>query len=512
PAGTGVVDGQTFKVSDGVTTVTFEFEEVGGVLSGNTPIVFASINTAAKMATSIRDAINNHVLLNVDASVVPTSDRIELANAANVIVDTVPLNVTVSIAQVSTSETGSTTGTVSRDGPLTSPLVVALTSSDPTAATVPATVTIPIGQASATFNITPINDAVADGTQTAVIRGVALGYNSITDSIDVTDDEIAAFSVVIVGASVFNENAGAMVSAGRVTRNTPTTADLVVNLLSSDPSEARVPATVIIPAGAAFATFTIDAVNDPWIDGTQSATLTAYAAGFASGSAIVSITDDGLDLTPQSFLPGGFTTQTPPPNNGSVNPLKAALDHLFASPSAAGFSPTGAGNVIVTDQYVSAHTGVTHIYFRQQQDGLDVLGTEINVNVGPDGRVLSMGGSLLSSGSFSTLTVSPQLSAEEALRAAVGELIVGIPEGFEVSVLNHPTGPEQAMTLLAPDVSLDPIPVELKYVRVPGGVELTWSMIVRTADGNHWYDFSVDTDDGALPFVSDWVDNASYNV
>ena len=64
-----------------------------------------------------------------------------------------------------------------------------------------------------------------------------------------------------------------------------------VALSRSDTSEASLPISVVIPANQASATFTITAVDDTLLDGSQSVTITAAAAGYVSGSAGVSVTD-----------------------------------------------------------------------------------------------------------------------------------------------------------------------------------------------------------------------------
>jgi len=83
------------------------------------------------------------------------------------------------------------TGTVTRSntGNLSQALVVTLTSSDTTEATVPATVTIPAGQASVTFPITAVNDTVVDGSQNVTIRAKATSFVDGTIGIVVEDHE-----------------------------------------------------------------------------------------------------------------------------------------------------------------------------------------------------------------------------------------------------------------------------------------------------------------------------------
>ena len=80
------------------------------------------------------------------------------------------------------------TGTVTIPAPLIANLIVSLASADITEATVPATVTIMAGLTTATFDITPVNDALADGPQTFNLTSFATGYNSGLLAITVNDD------------------------------------------------------------------------------------------------------------------------------------------------------------------------------------------------------------------------------------------------------------------------------------------------------------------------------------
>ncbi|MEQ9408719.1 MAG: Calx-beta domain-containing protein, partial [Fuerstiella sp.] len=205
------------------------------------------------------------------------------------------LTLSLSIDPTSVSENGgSATGTISRnDADLSSALVVTLASDDTSEATVPATVTIAAGEASATFTITAVNDDVVDGTQTAGISAAATGYTGDAASVDVTDDDVLTLTLSIDPTSV-SENGGT--ATGTISRNdADLSAALVVTLASDDTSEATVPTTVTIPAGAAFANFTITAVDDDVVDGTQTAGISAAAAGYVGDVANLQVTDNDSD-------------------------------------------------------------------------------------------------------------------------------------------------------------------------------------------------------------------------
>ncbi len=85
-----------------------------------------------------------------------------------------------------------------------------------------------------------------------------------------------------------------------VTRNGSRAGPLTVTLNNSHPSELAVPAQVVIPAGAASATFNIQSQLDGVVDGPRLVTVGASAGGFGPASASVTVLD--VDLPQLSFL------------------------------------------------------------------------------------------------------------------------------------------------------------------------------------------------------------------
>ena len=83
-----------------------------------------------------------------------------------------------------------TTLTITRNTPATNALAVALSSSDLTEATVPASVVIPAGTNSVTVNLTSLADGVTDGNQSVVITATAAGYVSGTETVVVSDTDL----------------------------------------------------------------------------------------------------------------------------------------------------------------------------------------------------------------------------------------------------------------------------------------------------------------------------------
>ena len=186
-----------------------------------------------------------------------------------------------------------------------SPVTVTLASSDPTAATVPGSVTLGVGETSTTFQITPVDDAEADGTQTTLITATAAGVGPGTKNFSVTDDETATLTLSLP-ASVTE---GGAAGSGTVTRSVVSASPVMVTMASSDPTAATLPESVVIPANQASVTFAVTAVNDTRIDGTQSTTISATVAGWTGASGTVDVLDnESLNLTvtaPVSVTEGG---------------------------------------------------------------------------------------------------------------------------------------------------------------------------------------------------------------
>jgi hypothetical protein len=99
---------------------------------------------------------------------------------------------------------------------------------------------------------------------------------------------------------------GLLSGAGRLSISAVLPTNLVVTLSSSDTTEVTVPPTVIVPAGQTNVTFDITIIDDNLLDGTQTATVTATASGYANGRATIAVADNET-ATLQVLLPASVT-------------------------------------------------------------------------------------------------------------------------------------------------------------------------------------------------------------
>ncbi|OYW31196.1 MAG: hypothetical protein B7Z47_01760, partial [Chthoniobacter sp. 12-60-6] len=209
---------------------------------------------------------------------------------------------------------GTLSGTVTISPAPAADVVVAL-SSTVVGAAVPATptVTVAAGSTSAPFTLNIADDAVLDGPQTTQIGAVGEGYMAAVTPLVVADDEGAVLTVNLAQSS-YSEGAG--VVSGTITSDSAPTVAVTVNLSSSDTSEATVPVSVTLPAGATSVPFDITFIDDTLVDGDQNVVLTAAVAGWGSGTKNLTVTDNEartlvLAGLPASISEGAATLSTP---------------------------------------------------------------------------------------------------------------------------------------------------------------------------------------------------------
>src|SRR5262249_11435597 len=150
---------------------------------------------------------------------------------------------------------------------------------------------------------------------------------------------------------------------------------------------------------------------------------------------------------------------------------------------------------------------------RQTYNGLEVANANLNINLTSDNRVINVGGGFvagLNGRVNASIAAAPAVTAVQALRGAASRLGLTIANPPVVATVDG--GAAGHMALHARGLALDRIPAHLQYLATPQGIKLAWNMVLRTPDGDHWYDANVAADDGALVAASDWVDPASYNV
>ena len=251
-------------------------------------------------------------------------------------------------------------------------LVVNLVSSDVTEVTVPSSITVPAGQTNAAFNLTILDDAKLDGTQTPAITASAPGFQSASSSLMVLDNETAVLHVLLPASAT----EGQAPFQGTVQASAIPTANIVAGLTSSDTARLQVQPSVVIPAGQTSAVFTVTVIDNIVAQGPQAASITAHVPNWTDGSAAIILLDNDTPTNGVFVSPGlnsipdhGAATPYPSPNAvagmwGTITKMTVTISNLWhtwpADLDILLVSPSGTNVILMADAgYSYAVSGVT---------------------------------------------------------------------------------------------------------------------------------------------------------
>ncbi len=227
------------------TPVTFHVGDSSATFTVNT--VFEAQHTTVTV-TATRQPQGNYVFSSVTGTFsVESSDLVDFTIAPN------PVNGgTGAVGTVTISAAAQTGG-----------VIVNLSSSDPTVATVPATVVVAEGANTANFDITTISRAldhsvVITATRGSVVLSKTLVVNGVAFTLDVQPSTLVGGITNGVGTITLDREAPAE--------------GVTINLVSSDPAAASVPASITITSGTtgtfAVTSHTVNSFHNVTITGT----------------------------------------------------------------------------------------------------------------------------------------------------------------------------------------------------------------------------------------------------
>ncbi len=190
---------------------------------------------------------------------------------------------------------------------------------------------------------------------------------------------------------------------------------------------------------------------------------------------------------------------------GQQRAVETARQHLDANREVMKVTEADLADIVVTDAYTDKHSGVTHVYFRQRYQGIEVHGANVGVHVTPGGKVLHWNGDFIGGLADRVNATAPALAAVVAVEAAARDLGLAARAPFEV-VGAAKGGPAQEMTLSDGGIAVQDIPARLVYQPMPDGtLRLAWNLQIYQKDQQHYWNLRVDAVTGRVLDRDDWV-------
>ncbi len=301
-------DDPPFLVMHGTVDDLIPFNQsellVDALRAASVPVTFVPVadghgfmtDPTAQTAYGFLDSVLLHPA--AAARALQTADAADAANAANPAetigaAASLPV-VTLVASDPSASESGATGAfTVARSGATTDDLVVQYAISGTATngadyATLPGTVTIPAGQASATITVFPLADAIPEPTETVILTLLAASAYTVgspaTGSVELTDVRDTTKPIVSVSATDPTAGEGGDTGTFTLSRTGSTSAALTVDLVLSGSAQAGtdyapVATPVTFPAGSSRIEVTITPVTDGANEPGETVHLAASGSG-----------------------------------------------------------------------------------------------------------------------------------------------------------------------------------------------------------------------------------------
>jgi len=191
--------------------------------------------------------------------------------------------------------------------------------------------------------------------------------------------------------------------------------------------------------------------------------------------------------------------------------IQLALDHLKTHCTDFGITPADAAGVWVSSAYSSRKSGVTHVYFNQMYQGIEVLQAAGNANIGRNGALINMNVRFVRNLAGKITQTAPDLSAEQAVRALAGRRAIELPPVLVIEIKEE--GPMQKVKFAKGDFAAEPVSVHLAYYQDEAlGIRLVWEVEFYEKGAGHRWNAGVDAADGKILFMRDRVLYCDFGV
>ncbi|SFN51945.1 Por secretion system C-terminal sorting domain-containing protein [Bizionia echini] len=166
-----------------------------------------------------------------------------------------------------------------------------------------------------------------------------------------------------------------------------------------------------------------------------------------------------------------------------------------------GLTVSDISDLSVENEYLSKNTKITHVYVNQRYQGVAILNAVSSVAI-KGNVVFYYANNFIGNINDKVNTVSPQLTAEQAIQNAATSLNLGSVQNLDlVKNVNN-----NNYVFSNGNISQTNIPVRLVYFQnETGNLILSWDLSIHTLDGANWYSVRVDAISGEILNQNDWI-------
>ena len=180
-------------------------------------------------------------------------------------------------------------------------------------------------------------------------------------------------------------------------------------------------------------------------------------------------------------------------NSWSQQSQEIASNYLLQNQSKYQFKLTKE-NLIISSSHTSQQSGLTHIYFNQAVNGINIYNAITNVAVDKTGKIVHVGNRFVDYKSISSSKAL--IDQSQAVRSVADHFNLKTEQ--ESKIIQQKTTSSKETILVNTDISNRDIKATLLYIEQDGQLILTWSIAIEKADDQFWWDIKVNAADGTI--------------
>lgn len=165
-----------------------------------------------------------------------------------------------------------------------------------------------------------------------------------------------------------------------------------------------------------------------------------------------------------------------------------------------GFTESDIEQVVITNQYTSKQNGVTHVYFRQKYNGVEVFNAVGALHLRKN-EIISTNQSFVNNIAAKIITQKADINANTAISVTAQHLALKEPIALAKTVLQLK---ENKISITDLSVSPEPIKVQLYYYVLDKDVKLVYNTNWLDATTNNWWNVRVDASNGQVIDQNNW--------
>ncbi len=188
--------------------------------------------------------------------------------------------------------------------------------------------------------------------------------------------------------------------------------------------------------------------------------------------------------------------------------LNVAKEEIKKSKAEYGLTDADFNNWLVTDQYESKKSGLTHIFLRQRYNNIELPDANINIHLNKEGEVIHMRNEFIPNLASRIKINRNSITAIDAIKfsAAAHDLT---PKNLKLS--HEEEGHE--LIFNDGDIALEPIKAKLIYhVISKKNIRMAWLVSIYTKDAMHLWQTQVDAVTGEILGESDGVIHCDFGA